>query len=64
MKATCPNSEEHKAFTTVAHVSQDWKVDDEGNFLACVGDIEVIAPPNPYNIWTCEECGAEAEVEE
>lgn len=61
MKAICPNNETHKQFTTVAHVMQNWLVDDEGNWLETVEDsIETSFGPNKDNIWTCATCGSEA----
>lgn len=65
IKAHCPNNPEHQKFITVAHVSQEWIVDSEGNFLEegdyCAG--EVVAWPRMGNTWTCVECGTEAKVE-
>ena len=67
LKATCPNSPDHKYFVTVAYVSEDWIVDEHGNFQ----DVEtgpdkdpsqVLHKPDPGNVWTCRECGAEAKV--
>jgi len=65
MKATCPNNSEHCTFVTVAYVSQDWLVDENGDFLdeADGSAGEVLHKPDPDNIWTCAVCGAEAKVE-
>ena len=60
MTASCPNNPDHKMFRTVAHVSQDWVVDEHGNFLDSVGGGEVVAKPHPDNTWTCTMCGAQA----
>jgi hypothetical protein len=62
MKAVCPNNPGHREFITVAHVAEDWKVDEHGNFLAVLEQTETVAKPDPGNIWTCTVCGAEAEV--
>lgn len=61
MKAICPNNPKHDRFVTVAHVTEDWIVDSEGNLVE-VSDTggEVVAPPDPDNTWTCCGCGAEA----
>ena len=64
MKAVCPNNPEHKRFITVAHVAEDWIVDEKGNFLDNLGCSEVVAHPLSDNIWTCADCGAEAKVKE
>lgn len=61
MKAICPKNEEHKQFITVAHVMQDWLVDEQGNWLETVDEsLETSFPPNKDNLWTCAVCGAEA----
>lgn len=63
MKAVCPNNKEHKRFITVAHIAQDWVVDEYGNFLEVSEDCtETVAFPDSRNTWTCKECGAEATV--
>jgi len=59
--ARCPKSDDHKEFVTVAHVSEDWKVDECGNFIEVVDQGEVVANVSTDNIWTCVTCGAEAE---
>lgn len=62
MKATCSNNPEHQIFITTAHVMQDWKVDEHGNFLEEVGNLETTHEPDPDNCWTCAVCGADAKV--
>lgn len=63
MKAICPKNENHKEFITVAHVSQDWKVDENGNWIDTVDEsLEVTAKPQAENTWTCFICNAEAVV--
>ena len=64
MKVTCPENTEHKRFVTVAAVSEDWVVDETGDFVEVQSHAaaQVIHYPHPDNTWTCEECGAEATV--
>lgn len=62
LTAVCPNNPEHKEFITVAHVSEDWVVDEHGNFIEVFEAGEVVSKPQPGNSWTCKECGAQAEV--
>ena len=63
MKATCSKNPKHKEFVTTAHVMQDWKVDEEGNFLECMTEcVQTDNGPDPDNIWTCAVCGSKAEV--
>lgn len=48
-------------FTTVAHVTQTWKVDAYGNFIETVTECdEVTHDPDDGNAWFCAECGSEA----
>lgn len=63
MKAICPTSENHKEFYTTAHVVQNWKVNETGEFLEVAADcLEVSSFPNKDNIWRCTICGSEAKV--
>ena len=64
MKARCPNDPKHDKFITVAHVAQIWTVDRDGEFLSEVSNDEILEYPSPQNIWTCTECGAEAEFDD
>ena len=64
MKATCPKNPEHKRFLTVAHVQEEWVVDEHGTFQEVRGTLDTVHGPNPGNIWCCNECGIEAKVEE
>jgi len=62
MKATCPTSSKHNRFATIAHMSEEWIVDEDGEFVS-EGDRdvgEVVARPHPENTWTCVTCGEEA----
>ncbi len=63
MKAVCPNNPEHKRFSTVASVMEEWEVDENGNYLITIESLQVNHGPNPDNIWRCLVCGAEAKVE-
>jgi len=63
MKAICPNSPNHKRFSTVAHVMEDWEVDENGNFVAVIESLQTDHGPDPGNVWTCLECGAENEAD-
>ena len=58
-KHVCPNCGGTK-FITVAHVSQDWLVDENGCFIKEMETTEVIAEPNDDNTWICYSCGIEA----
>lgn len=50
-----------REFVTVAHVTQTWMVDENGNFLEELTSCdEVLHGPDDGNIWTCAKCGAEA----
>jgi len=55
--ATCPNNHQHKKFITVAHVTEDWIVDEYGNFIERYGARETTHGPNVGNTWVCNTCG-------
>jgi len=56
----CPKNNEHLLFITVAHISEFWIVDGDGNFEEIDSPGEIVAKPDPLNSWTCVECGTEA----
>ncbi len=63
MKAVCPKDPTHKQFVTVAYISQDWLVDEKGNFEEVFGyESQTLHGPNFDNIWTCSICGEVAEI--
>ena len=50
-----------KQFLTVAHVMEEWLVDENEFFQDVVTDcLEVTHKPNDDNEWTCYECGYSA----
>lgn len=62
-KLSCPNNSSHKEFVATAHITQDWKTDENGNFLDVVTEcVDVIHTPNECNYWECSICGAEATI--
>jgi hypothetical protein len=65
MKARCPKNPEHKRFITVAHVTEDWIVDEHGDFIEVAEnpDTQLLHGPDTGNTWQCEVCGTEAIVE-
>lgn len=63
MTATCPNDSKHKTFLTVAHVMEEWLVDEHGEFIQVKESLQTDHGPDPGNIWRCATCGAEANVE-
>jgi hypothetical protein len=66
LTAKCPKNPKHKRFVTVAHVTEDWIVDEHGNFLEepANPDRQTVHGPQKGNTWSCVECGAEAAVTE
>lgn len=58
----CPNGCD-ALLCTSAHVMQDWAVDAEGSFQECLDScVQTDQGPDDDNIWTCKECGAEADL--
>lgn len=60
MIARCPIDKSHKTFYTTATVSEDWLVEENGDFISTTGSVEVINYPDPENIWECGKCGENA----
>lgn len=59
----CSNNPNHKEFYVTAHVVQEWKVDEEGDFLEVANDcLAVASQPDKGSKWTCAICGADAEI--
>lgn len=59
-KHICPECG-NKTFYTVAHVMQEWVVDENGNFVEVADEcMEVTHGPDDGNFWSCTECGAYA----
>lgn len=57
----CPESNKHKKFGVTAHVTQDWIVNEFGDFTSCTNVcVEVTHRPNKNDVATCVTCGAEA----
>lgn len=62
LTAVCPKNSRHKKFVTVAHVMEEWLVDEHGNYTETTESLQTSFPPDPGNIWTCAECGSQAMV--
>lgn len=60
-KYRCPKCRGTR-FSSTAHVTQNWELDENGNFSKCLtGCIDVTHYPNDEDIWDCSECGYSAE---
>ena len=65
MKAKCPKNLNHEEFITTVYVSEEWVVDENGEYLRICEDqrdSQVLHKPNPNNFWYCAMCGEIAEV--
>lgn len=50
-----------KTFHATAHVTQDWEIDECGNWIKDLDSCgEVTHRPNDDDVWTCANCGEEA----
>lgn len=57
MAKVCPKCG-GKEFGVTAHVTQDWVVDENGEFIKTTNECtEVTHRPDDDDIWTCEQCG-------
>lgn len=63
MQITCPKNPEHKKFLATATQLQNWVIDTDGDFIEDLGCATVLEGPDKDNGFTCQICGAEAEVE-
>lgn len=47
-------------FIVTAHVTQDWIVNNRGEFCECLKDcVEITHAPNDDDVWECQNCGAD-----
>jgi len=60
-KRACPKGCDPSAgFYTTAHVVQEWRVNQNGDFVATASEcLEVTHGPHEDNVWTCVTCGEE-----
>ena len=50
-----------KRFVVTAHVTQDWVVDENENYIKTLEDcVDVTHRPNNEDLWECYECGYSA----
>ena len=64
MKKRCPKCGAMSFYVT-AHVTQDWVVDENGDWIRTEDDcVEVTHFPNDDDIWDCANCGFSAAGEE
>lgn len=60
-KHICPKCG-NDTFRVTAHVTQDWEVDSEGDFIDCLNDaVEITHQPDDDDIWECSGCGYSAD---
>lgn len=53
----CPKCGGYR-FITTSHITQDWLVDENGNFLGVLTDcLEVTHSADDDDLWTCSTCG-------
>ena len=60
-KVICPRNPEHKEFSVTAHVAEDWKVDERGNFISVIATIDTIHSPSKGDMFWCIACKDEAQ---
>lgn len=65
MPRHCPNDPSHKRFIATVQITQEWIVDEDGEYIETnceVTDDET--DPDDDDEWTCATCGALADSEE
>ena len=51
----------YERFLVTAHVTQDWEVDEYGNWIQTTNDcVEVTHTPDDDDIFECAQCGYDA----
>lgn len=49
------------SFVVTAHVTQDWVVDENGDFISCQDEcLDVTHRPDDTDTWYCNNCGYSA----
>lgn len=57
MKKKCPKCG-NKIFEVTAHVTQEWQVDEDGDFLGLISECEMVThAPDDNDLWQCSKCG-------
>lgn len=57
----CTSDFNHKKFIGTAHVTQDWELDENGNFNRAIQEcVEVTHSPDKNDVITCAICGSDA----
>jgi len=65
MKLACPANPEHKRFSVMAHVTEEWIVDENGDFLE-MGSVDVGSVTQRPRVgsdefhFVCDDCGTDA----
>lgn len=44
------------SFRVTAHVTQDWVVDENGDFIYCLDDRVEVNFPDDDEVWDCNNC--------
>lgn len=64
MMLKCPNDDgggRHEYFSVIAHVTQEWAMDRNGEFVGVrINCIDVTHRPDYLDRFMCEECGEDA----
>ena len=62
MPRYCPNDPSHKQFLATVQVTQEWLVDEDGEYIETNYDCaQEETDPDDDDEWTCATCGALAD---
>jgi len=65
MKIVCPDKPNHNRFSVTAHVTEEWIVNETGEFQEVTGSSgEVLHRPDSQDYYVCIECNTQAKVTE
>lgn len=61
-KMKCKNCTNPTGFYVTAHVTQEWLVDADGDWIRTINECsEVTHGPDENDLWTCADCHEEAD---
>lgn len=59
-RAVCPKNPDHNQFIVTAHVVQEWRVNELGEFIKCTVECtDILHHPDRDDVWICAACGEE-----
>lgn len=61
-RVVCPKDPNHDLFSVSAHVSEEWEVTPQGDFVRVIQGLDTIHAPDTHDQYLCRYCNTEAKV--